>query len=53
MDGFLPLLNCELATGTGVLHVSPARRTLRLDDGRSLRFESLISTMPLPRRSGT
>jgi protoporphyrinogen oxidase len=49
MDGFLPLLNCELATGTGVLHVSPARRTLRLDDGRSLRFESLISTMPLPR----
>lgn len=49
MDGFLPLLNCELALGTGVLHVSPARRSLRLDDGRALRFESLVSTMPLPR----
>jgi len=49
MNGFLPHLKCDLALKTGVLHVSPARRTVRLDDGRSVRFESLISTMPLPR----
>ncbi len=48
MDGFLPLLNCELALKTSVLHVSPSRRTVRLDDGRLLAFDSLISTMPLP-----
>lgn len=49
MDGFLPLLKCELALKTGVLHISPARRTVRLDDGRSVRFDKLISTMPLPK----
>jgi len=49
MDGFLPLLDCELSLGTSVLHVSPARRTARLDDGRLVQFESLVSTMPLPR----
>ena len=49
MNGFLPHLKCNLALKTSVLHVSPARRTVRLDDGRSVRFESLISTMPLPR----
>lgn len=48
MDGFVPLLRGETALDTEVLHVSPARRTVRLDDGRSLRFESLVSTMPLP-----
>lgn len=48
MDGFLPHLNCELSLQTGVVHVSPAARTIRLDDGRSLRFDSLVSTMPLP-----
>ncbi|MDQ7990982.1 MAG: FAD-dependent oxidoreductase, partial [Candidatus Dactylopiibacterium sp.] len=48
MDAFLPHLKCELALGTEVLHISPSRRTARLDDGRAIRFESLISTMPLP-----
>lgn len=49
MDAFLPHLRCELALQASVLHVSPARRSVRLDDGRTLGFESLISTMPLPR----
>jgi len=49
MDGFVPLLNCETALKTAVLHVSPTQRTVRLDDGRLIGFESLISTMPLPR----
>ncbi|MEN3112753.1 FAD-dependent oxidoreductase [Uliginosibacterium paludis] len=49
MDGFLPHLRCELALKTGVLQLSPSRQTVRLDDGRTIRFESLISTMPLPR----
>jgi protoporphyrinogen oxidase len=48
MDGFVPLLNCETALKTAVLHVSPTQRTVRLDDGRLIGFESLISTMPLP-----
>lgn len=49
MDGFLPLLNCELELGTGVLQVHPEQRTVRLDDGRMVAFDTLISTMPLPR----
>lgn len=48
MDAFVPRLRCELALETNVLHVSPAARTVRLDDGRSVGFDSLISTMPLP-----
>ena len=48
MDGFLPLLNCTLACKTSVLEISPANRTARLDDGRLVHFESLVSTMPLP-----
>jgi len=48
MDGFLPLLNAELALKTSVLQVSPSRRVVRLDDGRSIGFDALISTMPLP-----
>jgi UDP-galactopyranose mutase len=49
MDAFMPLLNCELELGIGVLQVSPSRRTVRLDDGRIVGFRSLISTMSLPR----
>jgi protoporphyrinogen oxidase/glycosyltransferase involved in cell wall biosynthesis len=48
MDAFLPQLDCELALKTTLLHLSPSRRSVRLDDGRSLRFDTLISTMPLP-----
>jgi protoporphyrinogen oxidase/glycosyltransferase involved in cell wall biosynthesis len=49
MEGFLPLLNCELELDTGVLQVSPSRRSVRLDDGRWVGYETLVSTMPLPR----
>ena len=48
MDGFLPLLRCELSLKTSVLQVLPSRRTVRLDDGRSVTFDALVSTMPLP-----
>jgi len=48
MDAFVPRLRCELSLETNVLHVSPRSRTVRLDDGRSVGFESLVSTMPLP-----
>lgn len=48
MDGFLPLIQGEVALNTGVVNVSPRSRTVRLDDGRILEYETLISTMPLP-----
>lgn len=48
MESFLPQLACELALNTAVVQVSPARRSVRLDDGRLLRWESLVSTLPLP-----
>jgi UDP-galactopyranose mutase len=49
MDGFLPHLRGELRLGTRVTSVSPSRRTVRLDDGSTVRYEQLVSTMPLPR----
>jgi protoporphyrinogen oxidase len=48
MDAFLPHLSGEVALNTKVLSVSPKRRTAALSDGRTIRFDSLISTMPLP-----
>ncbi len=38
----------ELALDTRVLQVSPEARRVRLDDGRSLHYDALVSTMPLP-----
>ena len=49
MDGFLPHLRGELRTSTRVTRVSPLRHTATLDDGTTVRYEYLISTMPLPR----
>jgi UDP-galactopyranose mutase len=49
MDGFLPHLKGELQLGTRVVSVSPVRHTATLDDGSTVRYEHLISTMPLPR----
>jgi UDP-galactopyranose mutase len=37
-----------LALGTRVVAVSPSRKTVTFDDGRSVGFQTLISTMPLP-----
>lgn len=49
MDGFLPLLEGPLALSTRVSSVSPARKTVTFDDGRTVAFGTLISTIPLPR----
>jgi UDP-galactopyranose mutase len=48
MDAFLDHLKGELRLNTRVVSVSPSRRTLTLHDGREIRYEQLISTMPLP-----
>jgi UDP-galactopyranose mutase len=48
MNGFLPLLEGPLLLGTRVVAVSPSRKTVTFDDGRSVGFQTLISTMPLP-----
>lgn len=48
MDGFLPHLEGEMRLGTRVTAVSPRRRTVTLDDGTTLPYGELISTMPLP-----
>jgi UDP-galactopyranose mutase len=48
MDGFLPHLEGELRLGTRVTGISPRQRTLRTSDGRTVAYEQLISTMPLP-----
>jgi UDP-galactopyranose mutase len=49
MDGFLPHLAGELRLGTRVTGVSPARHTVTLEDGSTLPYDALVSTMPLPR----
>ncbi|MDM0009513.1 FAD-dependent oxidoreductase [Variovorax sp. J22G73] len=49
MNGFLPLLEGPLALGTRVTAVSPSRKTVSFDDGRTVAFDTLINTMPLPR----
>jgi UDP-galactopyranose mutase len=48
MDGFLSHVQGQLRLNTGVVAVSPGRRTVTLTDGSELRYEYLISTMPLP-----
>lgn len=48
MDGFLPHLRGPVWYGARVAGIAPADRTLTLSDGRTLRYEQLISTMPLP-----
>jgi len=48
MDGFLPLLQGPLHLGARVTRVHPGRHEVHLEDGRVFRYESLISTMPLP-----
>jgi UDP-galactopyranose mutase len=48
MDGFLPLLKGELRLNTKVRAVSPSRKTVTLLDGTTVRYEKLVSTMPLP-----
>ena len=49
MNGFLPMLEGELELEAEVVAVSPARRTVTLKDGRSFRYDTLVSTMALPK----
>ena len=49
MDGFLPHLKGELRLNTRVTRVSPKHRTATFADGTSVRYEHLLSTMPLPK----
>lgn len=48
IDGFLPLLDCDLLTNARVTQVDPVRRTVSLDDGRQFRYRQLVNTAPLP-----
>ncbi|MDQ3058571.1 MAG: glycosyltransferase [Pseudomonadota bacterium] len=49
MDGFLPLLEGDVEMQADVVAVSPSRRTVTLKDGRSYRYDTLISTLALPK----
>jgi UDP-galactopyranose mutase len=49
MDGFLPLLEGDMELNADVVAISPSRRTVTLKDGRSYRYENMISTLPLPK----
>jgi UDP-galactopyranose mutase len=48
MEGFLPHLKGQLRLNSRVSKVSPGRHELTLDDGTAMKYEHLISTMPLP-----
>ncbi|HSV18264.1 MAG TPA: NAD(P)-binding protein [Casimicrobiaceae bacterium] len=49
MNGFLPLLRGDLQLRAAVEHVSPLQRTVSLADGRRFHYDTLVSTMPLPK----
>jgi UDP-galactopyranose mutase len=53
MNGFLPHLRGELRLGTRVRSVSPLRHELTLDDGSTVPYDYLVSTMPLPKLVAT
>jgi len=48
MDGFLPHLRGPVRLKTSVRGVSARRRRLQTSDGRTVPYEVLVSTMPLP-----
>jgi UDP-galactopyranose mutase len=48
MNGFLPHVQDRLELNARVARISLRDRTVHLHDGRTYRFEQLISTMPLP-----
>ncbi len=49
MEGFLPHLQGELELNAEVVSVSPGARIVTLRDGRTFRYDTLVSTLPLPR----
>jgi protoporphyrinogen oxidase/glycosyltransferase involved in cell wall biosynthesis len=48
VNGFVPLLRGNLFVCADVRKVSPMLRTVTLADGRRLRYDVLVSTLPLP-----
>jgi UDP-galactopyranose mutase len=48
MDGWLPHLKGELRLNSRVVAVSPRRHAVTFSDGKELRYDYLVSTMPLP-----
>ncbi|MGE0159690.1 MAG: NAD(P)/FAD-dependent oxidoreductase [Gemmatimonadales bacterium] len=48
MDGFLPHLQGEVRLRSEVVAISPTRRSLTLRNGAEIRYDALVSTMPLP-----
>jgi len=48
MDGFLPLLEGKLALGKMATGVSVRRRQVTFSDGQRMRWQQLVSTLPLP-----
>jgi len=49
MDGFLPLLRADVRLDTEAVRVCPQKCTVLLSDGATVSYDSLISTIPLPR----
>jgi protoporphyrinogen oxidase len=49
MDGFLPRLRADLRLDTDAVRICPSKRVVLLSDGSTLDYETLISTIPLPR----
>jgi len=48
MDAFVPRLAQPPRLGTSLESVSPGKRTALLSDGSTVKFDALISTLPLP-----
>lgn len=48
MNGWLPYVKKQLRLNSRITAVSPRRHTVTLADGTTLRYEHLVSTMPLP-----
>ncbi len=48
MNGFLPFIREHLMLNTRIAGVSPSKKLLTLSTGQTVKYDQLISTMPLP-----
>lgn len=48
MNGFLPLLKGDVHLNSRIVRVLPSKRTVVTQDGMCYRYDTLISTLPLP-----
>jgi UDP-galactopyranose mutase len=48
MDGFKPLLKGDVHLNSKIVRVLPSKRTVVTEDGACYRYDTLISTLPLP-----